>query len=214
MGMYCSLVETVGMQRLVRRASAIDREPILDVVEAAFVTEPAFAHFFGEAYDAHAREFLAFLLDLRMAGGIVWVEETAGTVAAVSMWDPPGGPALGSAEQEMLWRAAADRFGPAIEQRLDAYDALVHDLGPAGEHYYLGVIASDPAARGRGHGSAVLRPGIEAADAAGLPTFLETGTEGNVGFYGRFGFEVTGELDLDDGTRVWCLTRPPGASVG
>ena len=113
-----------------------------------------------------------------------------------------------------MWRAAADRFGPAIEQRLDAYDALVHDVGPTGDHYYLGVIGSDPAARGRGHGSAVLRPGLDAADAAGLPTFLETGTEGNVGFYRRFGFEVTAELDLDDETRVWCLTRPPGASVG
>jgi predicted N-acetyltransferase YhbS len=113
-----------------------------------------------------------------------------------------------------MWRTAADQFGPAIEERLDRYDAAVHGLGPSGEHYYLGVIASDPAARGRGHGSAVLRPGLEAADAAGLQTFLETGTEGNLGFYARFGFTVTGELDLDDGTRIWCLTRPPHASVG
>ena len=202
------------MQRIVRPASALDREPILDVVEAAFVTEPAFGHFFGDAYDAHARALLAFLLDLRMAGGIVWVEEADALIAAVSMWDPPGGSTVGLSEQEVLWRAAADRFGPAIEQRLDAYEALVHGLGPAGDHYYLGVIGSDPAARGRGHGSAVLRPGLEAADAAGLPTFLETGTEGNIGFYSRFGFVVTAELDLDDGTRVWCLTRPPAASVG
>lgn len=202
------------MQRLVRPASAKDREPILDVVEAAFVTEPAFAHFFGDAYDAHARELLAFLLDLRMAGGIVWVEEADARIAAVSMWDPPGGSTVGLPEQEVLWRAAADRFGPAIEQRLDAYEALVHGLGPAGDHYYLGVIGSDPAARGRGHGAAVLRPGLAAADAAGVPTFLETGTEGNIGFYSRFGFVVTAELDLDDGTRVWCLTREPEASIG
>ncbi len=202
------------VQRLVRPASANDRESILDVVEAAFVTEPAFGHFFGDAYEAHAREFLGFLLDLRMTGGIVWVEEADARIAAVSMWDPPGGPTLPVAVEESMWRTAADQFGPVIEQRLDAYDALVHDRGPTGDHYYLGVIASDPAARGRGHGSAVLRPGLEAADAAGLPTFLETGTESNLGFYGRFGFEVTAELDLDDGTRVWCFTRQPGASVG
>jgi len=202
------------MQRTVRPASALDREPVLDVVEAAFVTEPAFAHFFGDAYQTHAREFLSFLFDLRLAGGLMWVEEADAQIAAVSMWDPPGGPTLSAEEQEAMWRAAADRFGPAIEQRLDAYDALVHDVGPTGDHYYLGVIGSDPAARGRGHGSAVLRPGLDAADAAGLPTFLETGTEGNVGFYRRFGFEVTAELDLDDETRVWCLTRQPGASVG
>lgn len=202
------------MQRIVRPASTVDRESVLDVLEAAFVTEPAFGHFFGDDYPAHAREFLAFLFDLRLAGGIAWVEEVDGRVVAVSLWDPPGGPTLGAAEQESMWRAAANRFGPAIEGRLDAYDARVHDLGPAGDHYYLGVIASDPAARGRGHGAAVLRPGLEAAEAAGLPTFLETGTEDNVGFYVRFGFAVTAELDLDDGTRIWCLTRAPGASVG
>lgn len=202
------------MQRLVRPATAYDRESILDVLVAAFVTEPAFNHFFGDAYDAHAREFHAFLLDLRMAGGIVWVEEADGRVVAASLWDPPGGPTLGAVEQESMWRTAADQFGPSIEGRLDAYDARVHELGPAGDHYYLGVIASDPAARGRGHGAAVLRPGLEAADVAGLPTFLETGTESNVGFYARYGFAVTAELDLDDGTRIWCLTRLPGASVG
>ena len=63
------------MQRTVRPASALDREPVLDVVEAAFVTEPAFAHFFGDAYQTHAREFLSFLFDLRLAGGLMWVEE-------------------------------------------------------------------------------------------------------------------------------------------
>jgi hypothetical protein len=59
-----------------------------------------------------------------------------------------------------------------------------------------------------------MRPGLEAADADGLPSFLETGTEGNLGFYSRFGFEVSGELDLGDGTTIWCLTRPAGASLG
>jgi len=59
-----------------------------------------------------------------------------------------------------------------------------------------------------------MRPGLMAANADGLPSFLETGTETNLDFYARFGFDVTGELDLEDGTRIWCLTRPPGASLG
>lgn len=212
--MLCRFGETAGVQRIVRSATANDRESILDVLEAAFVTEPAFEHFFGDAYDAHARTFLAFLLDLRVAGGITWVEEVDGAIVAASLWDRPGGPTLSAAEQESMWRVAADPFGPAIEERLDSYEALVHGLGPAGAHYYLGVIGSDPAARGRGHGAAVLRPGLAASDASGLPTFLETGTESNLGFYARFGFAVSAELDLEDGTHIWCLTRQPGASVG
>ncbi len=202
------------MTRLVRPASPVDRERVLDVLESAFVTEPAFGHFFGGDYGDHARTFLAFLLDLRLLGGRVWVEEMGGLVVSASLWDPPGGPTLDADEQEELWRAAADRFGPAIEARLGQYDEAVHDLAPKAPHFYLGVIASDPAARGRGHGAAVLRPGLEAADAAGRETYLETGTEGNVSFYERFGFRVTAELTLDDGTRIWCLTRPPHTALG
>jgi GNAT superfamily N-acetyltransferase len=202
------------MQRIVREASVADRDQIIDICTAAFVTEPAFGHFFKDAYEPHARTFLAFLLDLRLAGGLVWVEEADGRVASASLWDPPGGTRLTRAEQAQMWQRTAATFPPDAVERLDAYDERVHDLGPRDDHYYLGVLASDPAARGRGHGAAVLRPGLAAADAEGLPSFLETGTEANLGFYSRFGFDVSGELEMDDGTHVWCLTRPPGPRLG
>jgi hypothetical protein len=202
------------MPRLVRPASTADRDAILDLCTAAFVTEPAFAHFFGADYHPHARTFLAFLLDVRLAGGLTWVEEVDGGIASVSMWDPPGGLNLSQADQDQRWKSTAATFPSDAAQRLDDYEERVHGAGPTDPHYYLGVIASDVNARGRGHGAAVLRPGLIAADTEGLSSFLETGTESNLTYYARFGFEVTTELDLDDGTRIWCLTRPPGASLG
>jgi ribosomal protein S18 acetylase RimI-like enzyme len=202
------------MNRVVRAASVDDRDAIIELCTAAFVTEPAFAHFFHHHYDPHARAFLAFLLDLRLAGGLVWVEEVDGRVVSASMWDPPGGTQLPQSDQDARWDAVAATFPPAAVRRLDDYDERVHAVGPREDHYYLGVLASDPAVRGRGHGAAALRPGLQAADAAGLASFLETGTEDNLGFYSRFGFEVSGELDLGDGTTIWCLTRPAGASLG
>jgi hypothetical protein len=202
------------VQRKVRAASEDDRSQILDVCTAAFVSEPAFGHFFGDAYDPHARGFLELLLDLRLAGGLVWVEEVDGKVASASMWDPPGGNLLAQDEQDQMWERTATSFPPDAVARLDSYDERVHALAPSSEHYYLGVLASDPRVRGRGHGAAVLRPGLAAADAERVPCFLETGTEENLTYYARFGFEVTGELALEDGTHVWCLTRPPGAGLG
>ena len=202
------------MHRVVRAASAADREAILDVCAAAFVTEPAFAHFFTSDYDPHARTFLDYLLDVRLAGGLVWVEEDDGKVASVSMWDPPGGATVPKALQDEMWAKTTSTFPDSVATRLDHYDEQVHAFEPAGVHYYLGVIASHPQLRGRGHGAAVLRPGLMAADAEGLDCFLETGTESNLGYYARFGFDITAKLDLEDGTRVWCLTRPPGASLG
>lgn len=199
---------------MVRAASEADREPVLDVCSAAFVTEPAFRHFFHEGYDLHARQFLAFLLDLRLAGGLVWVEEVDGRIVSASMWDPPGGTRLPQAQQDQMWQETADTFPADAVARLDAYEEKVHAFAPSDDHYYLGVLASDPSARGRGHGAAVIKPGLVAADTEGLASFLETGTESNLGFYARFGFEVSDELDLADGTRVWFLTRPPGAGLG
>jgi GNAT superfamily N-acetyltransferase len=201
------------VQRNVRTATLADRDAIVDICVSAFVTEPAFGHFFGDSYEPHARTFLAFLLDLRLAGGLVWLEEADGQVVSASMWDPPEGIQLPQPDQDAMWERATATFPPDAVVRLDSYDERVHDLGPRGPHYYLGVLASDPGARGRGHGAAAIRPGLVAADAAALPSFLETGTAANLGFYERFGFEVTGELDLD-GTHVWCLTRPPGAGLG
>ena len=202
------------MHRVVRAASAADREGILDVCTAAFVTEPAFAHFFQRDYEPHARTFLDYLLEVRLAGGLVWVEEADGRIASVSMWDPPGGATVPQAIQDEMWEKTTSTFPPDVALRLDHYDEQVHAFEPTGEHYYLGVIASHPEQRGRGHGAAVLRPGLLAADAKGLESFLETGTESNLGYYTRFGFDVTATLDLEDGTRIWCLTRPPGASLG
>ena len=202
------------MHRVVRAASAADREAILDVCTAAFVTEPAFAHFFNSDYEPHARTFLAYLLDVRLAGGLVWVEEADERIAAVSMWDPPGGATVPQALQDEMWAKTTAAFPSDVAARLDHYDEQVHAFEPAGKHYYLGVIASHPERRGRGHGAAVLCPCLAAADAEGLDTFLEPGTESNLTYYARFGFGVTATLDLADGTRIWCLTRPPGASLG
>jgi ribosomal protein S18 acetylase RimI-like enzyme len=58
------------------------------------------------------------------------------------------------------------------------------------------VLATEPAGQGRGLGRAVVAPGLALAGAAGLPAFLETTNDGNVGIYRRWGFEVTATIPL------------------
>ena len=43
----------------------------------------------------------------------------------------------------------------------------------------------------------------------GIPAYLESSKERNVDYYSRFGFKVTGELDLPRGPRVWAMWRDP-----
>ena len=63
--------------------------------------------------------------------------------------------------------------------------------------------------QGRGIGSALLAPGLEACDRDGLPAYLETQKESNVSWYARAGFEVSDEVRLPGTPPIWCLRREP-----
>jgi hypothetical protein len=54
----------------------------------------------------------------------------------------------------------------------------------------------------------LLELGTSQADAAGIPCYLETGTESNVAYYSKRGFEVTGQADVLGFTLYGMLRRP------
>src|SRR4029078_5686236 len=81
---------------------------------------------------------------------------------------------------------------------------------PPEPHLYLAVLGTDPPAQGRGIGTAVLRPGLDLCDREGLPAYLESSKESNVGFYARFGFRVIAEVRMPgEGPTVWLMWRNP-----
>lgn len=82
------------------------------------------------------------------------------------------------------------------------------DLMPR-PHWYLEAIGVEPDHQGAGLGSALVRAGIARADRDKTPVYLETETEGNVGYYEYLGFGVVDQivatgLDLP----LWMMTRP------
>ncbi|MDQ1286526.1 MAG: hypothetical protein QG622_91 [Actinomycetota bacterium] len=174
---------------VVRRLLRSERDAALGVVVEAFRHDPQVRWWFPDdaGYAAAARRFFGFLLDTRIDGGEVWV---AGDLSAVSMWIPPGGNLLGpDVIAHRYAELVADLPGPA-PSRIAATDQIVDTLLPDEPHWYLGVLACRADLRGRGLGSAVMRPVFDAADRAGLPVALETSTAVNVDFYLRRGFSV------------------------
>jgi ribosomal protein S18 acetylase RimI-like enzyme len=83
----------------------------------------------------------------------------------------------------------------------------VHPAEPP--HWYLAILGTDPSARGRGLGSAVMQPVIEECDRHGIGAYLESSKEQNLDYYARHGFRVTSERDLPRGPRLWPTWRDP-----
>lgn len=67
-----------------------------------------------------------------------------------------------------------------------------------------------PEARGRGLAKAVITPGLQAADEANVPTFLETDNPSNIGLYESLGFKVVAQELLDDAVVPTSMIRVPG----
>ena len=76
------------------------------------------------------------------------------------------------------------------------------------EHVYLWFLGVTPSLQGMGIGSRLLRAGLNRADEAGLPAYLETGTTRNVALYRRHGFEVIHEAPPGkDAPTMWHMWR-------
>jgi ribosomal protein S18 acetylase RimI-like enzyme len=106
-----------------------------------------------------------------------------------------------------VWDRAIDRVNSAFAPA----DAALH-RAVSEPHWYLDVIAVDPAARGRGIGGALLRAVHARSDADELPTVLLTYQPTNLPFYRRHGYAVVCEGTVPgNGPRWWGLRRDPGS---
>jgi GNAT superfamily N-acetyltransferase len=76
-------------------------------------------------------------------------------------------------------------------------------------HWYLAVLGTDPAAQGRGLGTAVLEPVLNQCDRDGIAAYLESSKQRNVDYYARFGFRTTKTLRLPRGPQMWPMWRQP-----
>ena len=134
-------------------------------------------------------------------------------LVGVAAWLPPGGFPLSPwrkvrALPDMARILAA---APRSSLRLVRFMDTLTRLHPAQPYWYLEVVGVDPAARGLGIGTRLLKPVLALADEAGQPCYLETMTERNVAWYRSLGFEVR-EAEVRfvvGGPPNWTMIRPP-----
>lgn len=148
-----------------------------------------------------------FVSRIGLDHGSVWVSEDR---SAVAVWTTPATANAGAVFAEIgpeLAELAGDRapFSASAEETMRPHR-------PTEPAWFLATVGVDPDRQGRGLGRAVILPGVEAAEKAGVPAFLETSDERNVRFYQGLGFDVTADYALPDGgPHTWAMTRKPGA---
>lgn len=165
------------------------------------------------AADDHLRRLQRFndlfLREIGLPHGKVWV---ANDGDAVAIWTTPESTGIGEAFTR-LGPEFVTLAGDRVAQHQSA-EATMQRHRPQEPVWFLGSIGVDPAHQGKGLGRAVIAPGLDAADEAGVLAFLETSDPGNVRFYEKLGFEITAGYTLpDDGPHTWSMMRPPRGGI-
>ena len=111
-----------------------------------------------------------------------------------------------------LW-AAPVRLGIPAWQRRRALAPILAALKPPGPCWYLNGIGVEPSAQRTGLGSALINQMLPRIDDDALPAFLDTSAPDNLGYYERFGFNVTAESTLLNGVPLWGMTRQPNLAL-
>lgn len=136
-----------------------------------------------------------------------WTTDSHGGAA---VWAPPGVRSFPTTAAIRSSPAMLRGFGAKGLARTLRLVNRMEAVHPRDRHWYLEFLATDSHLRGRGIGSTLIGPGLERADADGLPAYLESSKFDNVPFYRRHGFEVLEEVVVAPGAPpMWRMWRDP-----
>lgn len=124
--------------------------------------------------------------------------------AALALWLPPGVEPDG----ERMFELVTASLAPERMEELGGFFAQMDELHPKFPHWYLPLIAADPAHQGRGLGGALMERALARVDQDRLPAYLEASSPRNVPFYLRHGFEPMGEIKTATSPPMIAMLRP------
>lgn len=195
-----------------RPATRSDIGVLSQVLARAFADDPVMRWMFPDERARRRRLprlFAALTRHHHLSRGGVEVAAHTDGIGAVALWDPPGTWQESRAEWLRSGPAMLLAMGAAVRRGMVA-DELMKKHHPEEPHWYLAIIGSDPTVRGGGYGQALMHSRLDRCDAEHAPAYLESSNPVNVPYYQRFGFEVTGEIELPDGgPSLIPMWRPP-----
>lgn len=193
-------------------ARSADHDDVVEVLATAFEHDPVFSALLPDAGSRPARLRRFFTVD---AGP--WALDLGTSWILRDGVDPIGAAVILPSRQRH--NPAANHPATLLEYvsvfgrhslRARGYLKAVEAAHPMEEHLYLPFIGA--ARPGRGAGSILLSAMTRAADAAGLPLYLEASSDTSARLYRRHGFVDTGTLEIPGIPPVRPMWREPSDS--
>ena len=191
------------------RKMTIDDCPVVARVQArAFFDDPLQAWALPDATTRLSILEQVFALLSRYASLPRGESYTDASRSCAAFWVPPG-PFEIDREAALAMAPMLDLLGDA-DVRFRAAEETMRANRPAQLHFYLQGLGTDPPRQGIGLASAAIQPVLARCDVEGIPAYLETTRDRNVGFYERHGFAVVGceQIPLG-GPPLWLMWREP-----
>jgi GNAT superfamily N-acetyltransferase len=191
-----------------REANGVDIGPMAETLARAFHDDPAMIWAFGERPAPRLRRLRRYFRHEARRHGRTGQVLTGDGHPGAAFWDPPeqwrtSWPALVRSLPVMV-----PAIGPRLPRVLRGLE-LIERAHPREPHWYLAVLGTDPPQQGKGVGRALVDPVLGRCDTEGIGAYLESSKEQNVPYYERFGFAVTGQIDLPGGPPLWPMWRKP-----
>lgn len=191
-----------------RRATPDDGGIVTEIISLAFATDPLWSRALRgptEQTDPHTL-FWRLFVDGALRYPWTWLTESG---EATSIWIPPGGTEMSPEQEDRLVALAREHLGAGADDFVDLlarFDAAHPRTEP---HYYLSLLGTHPAHRGRGIGMWLLAHDLELIDAEHLPAYLESSNPANDRRYVSVGFEAVGQFSYPgNGPVVTTMWRP------
>ncbi len=143
-----------------------------------------------------------------LAGGGAEVASRNGAIAGSALWDPPGRWKTSRREALLMMPTLVRAFRSRIPRTQTVMQITTHNH-PAEPHWYLMAIGTDLSVRGTGLGQALMTSRLQRCDDDHAPAYLEATKPDLTAFYSRLGFEVTTEIRLPNGPKLWPMWRDP-----
>lgn len=196
----------------VRPATKTDVPAVATVLADAFFDDPVMAWMWpdeGRREHGLRRYFAAEARFHSVPVGGADIAERDEIVGGAALWAPPGAWKPTVWQSLRMWPRLAVALGGHPRAGI-AVSAALEAVHPAEPHWYLSTLGSASHSRGGGFGAALLRSRLDRCDATHAPAYLESSKEVNIGYYERFGFEVTREIAIPrGGPTLWAMWRNP-----